>query len=284
MQYLQDIYKNCGLIVQSFGQVHGGDINDAYCLHTSTGKHFLKVNDKNAYPAMFEKEASGLDLLRKNSSLIIPAVICSGTAGNKQYLLLEWMEKGSPQKDMWEKFGEGLALMHKQPQQYFGLHEDNYIGSLKQVNTQHSEWPSFYTECRILPLIKILFDNGAASSKDANTAEKFCKGLENIFPKEPPSLLHGDLWAGNYLVHLSGHAAIYDPAIYYGHREMDIGMTTLFGGFDQRFYNSYNATNPLAKGWEKRLPVGQLYPILVHAVLFGGHYLSQAIETLKQFT
>lgn len=274
MQILKNIFDECDLTVQRFEQVHGGDINNVYCLFTSQGKYFLKVNDKDKYPAMFEKEASGLDMLRKHSSLIIPQVIKYGECDNKQYLLLEWLEKGSPSQTMWEDFGSALATMHKQPQPYFGLEEDNYIGSLKQKNSPHDEWHSFYTECRIMPLVKILFNSGSYSLADMNNAGFFCKSLNNIFPEELPALLHGDLWAGNFLICSSGNASILDPAVYFGHREMDIGMTKLFGGFDHHFYKAYNETHPLEKGWEKRLEVTQLYPLLVHAVLFGGHYVT----------
>jgi fructosamine-3-kinase len=283
MQTLQNIFKSCRLKVQSSERVHGGDINDAYCLLTTGEKYFLKVNDRNKYPGMFEKEAKGLDLLRKNSSFAIPGVINHGIADGKQYLVLEWFDKGPPQKDMWEKFGEGLASMHQQSKEYFGLDDDNYIGSLQQHNDQHGHWSSFYAECRIKPLVKRLVEEGAISLKDMATADKLCNNLKNIFPREPPSLLHGDLWAGNYLVHSSGYAAIYDPAVYFGHREMDIAMTRLFGGFDQRFYKAYNERYPLEKDWEKRLPLAQLYPILVHAVLFGGHYCIRAMDIVKRF-
>lgn len=274
MGSLQNIFIDCGLNVQRYERVHGGDINDAYCLITSTGKYFLKINDKNKYPAMFEKEARGLDLLRKNCSMIIPQVIKTGVTNDQQWVILEWLDKGSPKKDMWEKFGQSLALMHKEPQENFGLNEDNYIGSLKQINSTHNEWYSFYTECRIMPLVKILFDNGDYSENDLVVAESFCDRLKDIFPGESPSLLHGDLWSGNYLIHSSGYAAIYDPAVYFGHREMDIGMTKLFGGFDQRFYDAYNEAYLLERDWQKRLSITQLYPLLVHAVLFGGHYIS----------
>ena len=103
-------------------------------------------------------------------------------------------------------------------------------------------------------------------------------------PIEPPSFLHGDLWSGNYMITSSGYATIFDPAVYFWHREMDIGMTKLFGGFDHRFYEAYNEAYPLEKGWEKRLPITQLYPLLVHAVLFGGHYISNVKDIVKQFT
>ena len=114
-------------------------------------------------------------------------------------------------------------------------------------------------------------------------AESLCNRFEQIFPKEPPALLHGDLWGGNYLIDSSGEVAIYDPAVYYGHREMDIGMARLFGGFDPRFYDQYNNTYPLENGWERRVGVTQLYPLLVHAILFGGHYINQARKIVKDF-
>ena len=280
---LQNIFKECGLNVQRYEQVHGGDINSAYCLFTSTRKYFLKVNDKNKYPLMFEREANGLDKHRQLCTLKIPQVIKHGSCNDHQYLILEWLEKGSSKKDMWENFGSGLAMMHKQPQEYFGLNQDNYIGSLDQKNDSHNEWHSFYTECRIKPLVKKLFDAGDFSATDIRNADLFCNDLKTILPVEPPSFLHGDLWAGNYMITSSGYAAIFDPAIYCGHREMDIGMTKLFGGFDQRFYEAYNETYPLEKGWEKRLPITQLYPLLVHAVLFGGHYISEAKHIFSTF-
>lgn len=283
MSDLSNIIADAGLNVHRIERVHGGEINEAYCLITSNGKVFLKVNENPESPLMFEREAHGLDQLRKNCSLIVPKVIKHGSFGDQQFLLLEWLEKGSPQKNMWEKFGEGLALMHQQVQGCFGLDKDNYIGTRRQLNSSHDDWKTFYTEFRIMPLVKALFYCNVYSSGDVAKAESMCSKVEKIFPKEPPALLHGDLWAGNYLIHSSGHAAIYDPAVYCGHREMDIGMTKLFGGFDQRLYQAYHETYPLEKGWEDRLPITQLYPLLVHAVLFGGHYVSQAREIIKHF-
>ena len=284
MEILQDIFSISGLNVQRYEQVHGGDINKAYCLFTSQQKYFLKINARVEYPGMFQKEANGLDLLRTHSTMIVPKVFKTGESGQHQYLLLEWLEKSAPLKNIWEDFGSGLAMMHKQPQSYFGLNEDNYIGSLKQNNTSHNEWHSFYSECRIMPLVKTLFDAGSFSSEDIFNANSFCKNLKEIFPAESPSLVHGDLWGGNFLITSPGKAALFDPAVYFGHREMDIGMAKLFGGFDQRFYDAYNEAYPLESNWHQRMPYTQLYPLLVHAVLFGGHYIAatKSIFSLDQ--
>ena len=284
MEVLQNIFKDCGLNVQRYEQVHGGDINSSYCLFTSREKYFLKVNDKNRYPLMFTREASGLHKLCELSTLKTPQIIKQGSCDDEQYLLLEWLEKGVPKKDMSENFGNAIAVMHKQPQEYFGFDEDNYIGSLDQNNDQHDEWHSFYTECRIKPLVKKLFDAGDLSATNIHDADLFCNNLRTILPIETPSFLHGDLWAGNYMISSSGDAAIFDPAVYCGHREMDIGMTRLFGGFDTRFYEAYNETYPLEKGWEKRSQITQLYPLLVHAVLFGGHYIGSVKNIFKVFS
>lgn len=280
---LQSILDNCGLTITKYEQVQGGDINLAYCLYTSDAKYFLKVNDALLYPAMFEKEAKGLKALAENLGIIsVPQVLKDGLAGKEQYLLLEWIEGGKPGKDSMERFGSALANMHQKAAPYFGWEENNYIGSLQQDNTIHDSWYSFYTECRIMPLVKVLFNAGAFSKQDIAGAETLCRKISQRFPQETSSLLHGDLWAGNFMITSSGDAAIFDPAVYYGHREMDIGMTKLFGGFDQRFYDGYKSIYPLEKHWLERLPLTQLYPILVHAVLFGGHYISTASEIMKR--
>jgi protein-ribulosamine 3-kinase len=280
---LQFILDDLNIDIIRYEPVHGGDINESYHLHCSDTDYFLKVNHADRYPSMFEREANGLTALAKGSSLIVPSVIKYGNTLQQQYLLLQWIEKGISKKDFWESFGIALAAMHKEPQAYFGWTEDNYIGSLSQNNTIHQDWSSFYSECRILPLVKILFDAGVYSKQDANLAESFCKKINQVFPEESPSLLHGDLWSGNFMTSSSGNAAIFDPAVYCGHREMDIGMTKLFGGFDSRFYNAYNDAYPLEKNWIQRLPLTQLYPLLVHAVLFGGHYIVNTKQIIKHF-
>lgn len=283
------IFDHASLSVDSCHEVHGGDINRAYCVVSGHQRHFLKINDAGRYPGLFNKEAGGLEALSAELStpeqlIAIPAVIKFGTAGNWQYLLLDWLEKGQPSVGFWEQFGRSLALLHQKNQPFFGWHEDNYIGSLIQKNDRAASWPRFYGEQRILPLVSALVDRGVFSVRDQAAAESLCKKLNSLFPDEPPSLLHGDLWAGNHMPLCSGKPAIFDPAVYFGHREMDIAMSRLFGGFDEAFYSAYNSVYPLQNGWLKRLPLTQLYPLLVHAVLFGGHYVSGARNIIRQLS
>jgi len=278
---LQPIIDECGLNITHYEAVGGGDINRCYCLFGTQKKYFLKVNNAFSYPKMFEQEAIGLNALRNNCKLFVPEVIRYGLVYEQQYLLLEWIVAGTPAANFWQDFGAELALLHQLPQDYFGWKEHNYIGSLVQKNAIYPSWNSFYPECRIMPLVKKLFDTGVFTKQDVVAAELFCKQVEQLFPQEPPALLHGDLWGGNCMVSANGSAAFFDPAVYYGHREMDIGMTKLFGGFDPGFYHAYNEVYPLENNWQQRLPFTQLYPVLVHALLFDGHYVQTARSIIQ---
>jgi len=280
---LQPILDDCGLTITRYEPLHGGDINRAYCLIGNNEKYFLKKNEENRYPSMFEKEADGLQSLQANTILKVPGVIKHGRVNNQQYLLLEWIGNGSIKRGFWEGFGAGLAQLHLKKQEFFGWNTNNYIGSLTQNNKIFPSWHLFYSECRILPLVKQLFDQGIFLKQDLLSAELVCKKSEFLFPHEPPALLHGDLWSGNFKITTEGEAAIFDPAVYYGHREMDIGMTLLFGGFAQQFYEAYHEIYPLEKGWRQRLPLTQLYPLLVHALLFGGHYVESVRREMKNY-
>ena len=264
--------------------VHGGDINRSFKIKTSEGPYFIKLNDSLLYPGMLETEAKGLHLLEKAGAFTLPNVIAAASFENYQYLLLEWIEPGKPQTGFWENFGESLASLHSQTRKSFGLEFDNYIGSLPQQNHDAKSFATFYTGHRVMPLVQVLMERGDYNHRQFELFQNFCKRLQDLVPDEPPALLHGDLWAGNYLVHQNGHPVLIDPATYFGHREMDIAMTRLFGGFDKSMYEVYNHWYPLQKDWEQRISIMQLYPLLVHAVLFGGGYVHRCVEIVLRYT
>jgi fructosamine-3-kinase len=277
--FLVSIFKASGLDVKKCIPVSGGDINKAFCVQTNESRFFLKVNAARGLPGMFSQEAQGLMALKETACLEVPGVIKTGICEGQQFLLLEWLERGQPERQFWELFGAGLACLHRRTNTQFGWDQDNYVGSLKQSNKWRKSWSEFYAEMRVMPLVVQLIDRGDFSRTDLQTAEAWCKRF-TAFPVEPPSLLHGDLWSGNFMVSHTGLPAIFDPATYFGHREMDLGMSKLFGGFEPAFYEAYQHHYPLDKEWKLRLVYSQFYPLLVHAVLFGGAYVHHCRKTM----
>jgi hypothetical protein len=230
---------------------------------------------------MFEKEAKGLELL-KSCRFIIPDVIYQGSDNGFSYLIMNYIDNSSGNMN-WIKFGEYLAKMHLVTNETFGLDHDNYIGSLEQKNTISDTWFEFYTQQRLMHLTRIAYDKTLLGKKEISMMESICYQLADIIPKENPSLIHGDLWQGNLMSNLSGAPILIDPAIYYGHREMDLGMLQLFGQISTSTINSYNEFYPLEKGWQDRIPIHQLYPLLVHLILFGESYRSAIVSTLNSY-
>ena len=263
--------------------LRGGSINSAARIETSLDNYFVKWNRADAFPEMFEKEAKGLEILRSVGQLRIPQVKFADSAGVHSFLVLEYLEKASNKINFWQHFGTGLAKLHKTSTDYFGLDHDNYIGSLPQSNRKKGNWIDFFIEERISFQLRLARDSHLIDSAILSASERLFKQLNEFIPVEPPALLHGDLWSGNFIVGDKGEACLIDPAVYYGHREMDIAMTRLFGGFDPTFYEAYNQEYPFEKGWEQRMDVCNLYPLLVHVNLFGGGYVSQVASILKRF-
>lgn len=269
--------------IDSVFNISGGSINDAYKIQSASGSFFLKINEAAKYPGMFETEAKGLSILEETSCIGIPCVIATGQEQEEQFILMEFIHSGKPRTDFHFEFGKSLAKLHKNSSTHFGLDHDNFIGSLPQRNKQHTNWTDFFINERIEPMVKMAIDSGAASKHLAPKTEKLFGKLPEIFPVEAPALLHGDLWSGNYMCGLENKSWIFDPAVYYGHREMDIAMTRLFGGFSDDFYNGYVDEFPLEKGWEQRVDIFNLYPLLVHVNLFGGHYVFDVERILERF-
>jgi fructosamine-3-kinase len=278
---LSDLYdKEVKIISERF--VGGGSINDTKAVKTSAGNFFVKINSASRYPSMFEKEAKGLVILKKTQEVNVPAVIGYGNQNDDAFLVLNLIESAKQKKNFWKDFGSKLAALHKHSNSYFGLDHGNYIGSLPQQNCKHDNWEDFFREERLEPQIAMAYNSGSIDRTIVKMFNRFFVKLENIFPHEQPALLHGDLWGGNYMVDENGEAVIIDPAVYYGHREMDLAMSQLFGGFDKMFYESYNEKYPLEPGWKERLDYCNLYPLLVHVNLFGGGYAASVKSILKK--
>jgi fructosamine-3-kinase len=281
----EDLSRHLGLFVdvELAAPVGGGSINDAWRLETEAGRYFLKTNSADRYPSMFAAEADGLRRLREAGPLRVPKVIATGEDHDDSYLLLEWVESGTKGPGFWAEFGRGLAQLHRHTQEHFGLQHDNYIGSLVQRNKQERDWPSFLIHQRLEPQLKVARDHKRVKAGMAFRFERLYRQLDKLFPPEPPALLHGDLWSGNFLCDPESRPVLIDPAVYYGHREMDLAMTRLFGGFDAEVYNAYHSEWPLEKGWEERVDLCNLYPLMVHVNLFGGNYADQVEGILRRF-
>jgi len=271
--------------ISSVSRVSGGSINEAAKLDIEeVGPAFLKWN-RTADPDMFEKEVSGLNLLRDaETGLRVPEVLLQGTVnGSTGYLLLEYIEDGRPGNRSAQDFGEQLASLHDHRGESFGLDEDNYIGRLPQSNNRHSDWINFFIDERMEPQLQMAMKSGKFGSAITGAFNNMYRKLDEIFPKDRPSLLHGDLWGGNFFYDTEGTAVIYDPAVYYGHREIELAFTHLFGGFSSAFYETYDKVLPLEPGFKQRKDIYNLYPLLVHTNLFGGSYARQVEGIVTQF-
>jgi fructosamine-3-kinase len=232
---------------------------------------------------MFEKEAKGLEILRGAGALEVPETVLFGENDDTAFLVLKRIKSAPKKPEFWEDFGRKLAELHRNENNKFGLDHDNYIGSLVQINGFCDTWSEFFITKRLEVQIRTARNSGMLSGWIIKAFDSFFNKVEEIFPEENPALIHGDLWGGNFMVNSDGEPVIIDPAVYYGHREMDLGMSKLFGGFDNRFYEAYNSAFPLEKGWEKRLDYCNLYPLMVHVNLFGGGYLGSVETVLRKF-
>ena len=266
--------------------VAGGDINETSILLLEDGtKLFCKENRR--FPlSFFQAEAAGLQALAIADVLPVPTPLALGASGRGSFLLMECLEAGRPGPDFWAELGEKLALLHRaecarftQQGKPYGFVRDNYIGATRQENACSASWTAFFRDRRLIPQLQQARDYFSEAEK-----KRFLWLLDHLdrFLAEPsgPSLLHGDLWAGNVFCDRKGKPWLVDPAVYFGHRETDLAMTELFGVFHERFYASYRNVFPLDSGYRDRVPVYNLYHLLNHLNLFGGSYLGSVLQTL----
>jgi len=272
--------------IESAASVGGGCIANACRLETDAAPFFLKYGDEKV-ARTFSGEAAGLEALgAAESPLEIPRVLDTAPPDGDRpgFLVMEWINAGRKGRNFWERFGEGLAALHRHTADEYGFERDNFIGRLPQSNEWMDEWPAFFRKERLAPQVDMARERDRWRSDWIGPLERLYRRLPEILPATPePSVLHGDLWKGNYMVTAVGDPALIDPATYYGHREADLAMTELFGGYDNRFYEAYRATWSLESGYDTRRDVYNLYHLINHLNLFGGGYAGGVEQILRRF-
>lgn len=280
-----------GAAIAKVERIFGGDINESYGLTLTEGQHiFMKANSGEDV-SFFAAEAAGLCAIAGTKAVGTPQILGYGAdAGRmgKAFLLLEFVSPGRRRRDYWETLGHELADMHRaDTAEYtagrrFGFSRDNYIGLREQVNTPRESFITFFRDCRLVPQFRAA--EGCFDKKDMRKAAWLLDHLEDFLAEpEHPSLLHGDLWAGNVMTGSDGRAWLIDPAAYVGHAEADIAMTELFGGFPAAFYGAYREAGMLQPEYRERRDLYNLYHLLNHLNMFGGSYLSSVRRILERY-
>lgn len=261
--------------------VGGGSISSAYVIESSSHKYFVKTNHV-ARLSMFEAEALGLAEIAGSNTIRVPQPVVCGTTENEAFLVMEHIPFGGGTSGAHSVLGEQLAAMHRYGTDNFGWNTDNTIGSTKQCNHPDDDWINFWRHQRLGFQLQLASENNYQGFIQEK-GELLMECIEALFTnyKPAPSLLHGDLWSGNYAFSAEAEPVIFDPAVYYGDRETDIAMTELFGGFERAFYAAYNSSWPLDVGYPVRKQLYNLYHVLNHLNLFGGGYLSQAEHLIE---
>jgi len=264
-----------GSAVVATAPVAGGDVNTATRVKLSDGRSVLMKTHSHAPPGLFAAEARSLRMLDATGGLRVPEVL----AVDEECLVLPWIESGKVTNEAASTLGGALARTHLAGagESSYGADEDGWIGRLPMPNGRLASWPEFYATRRVLPYLRLARERGAVTEDETTAIEGLLSRLGELVPDEPPAVLHGDLWNGNVLWAADGRPAAIDPAAYVGHREVDLAMLALFG-LPQlpRVLEAYQAVAPLADGFEDRFRVHQLFPLLVHACMFGGGYGARA--------
>jgi fructosamine-3-kinase len=281
------VARGAGRAVTGGRRASGGSINEAWALELEGGRRAFVKTRADAAPGEYATEAAALRWLAEPGAVAIPGVVAVGDGDfEPRFLALEWIEEGTLDGFGAEALGRGLAALHATGAPDFGASPPGApgggspgepaamrIGPLALPNDPAPDWPTFYARSRLQPLLAPATDRGALSAAGVRALERVCERIADLAgPHEPPARLHGDLWGGNVLAGADGRPRLVDPAAYGGHREVDLAMLRLFGTPSPRVFAAYEEVAPLADGHEERVELWQLFPLLVHAVLFGGHY------------
>jgi fructosamine-3-kinase len=267
--------------IYPFYPVGGGSINDAYRYEIDGQEFFTKYN--NEVEGIIEKEVDGLKAISELNCIATPEVIAFDKKDGYEILILQFISNGSKTENAWENFGEQLAEMHQKPAAYYGWHQNNFIGSLAQSNEKTDDFIEFFIHQRLKPQIRLAQQHQYFASKELSLFEDLFQKLDTILPKTRPSLVHGDLWSGNFMIGEKDKPYLIDPSIHYSFREIDIAFTYLFGGFDGKFYDAYHYHFPLEPGFQDRISLYNIYPLLVHLNLFGRGYYGSVMNNLNRY-
>jgi fructosamine-3-kinase len=274
-----------GSAVVGLSRVGGGSINEAYDVHLADGQRLFCKTHPDAPDAFFAIEAAGLRWLADADAVRVPQVVAVRDEP-PAFLAMAWVEPAHSTLEhdaAEERLGQQLGALHRAGAPSFGWDRDGYIGDLPQANPASGSWPEFYRDHRLRPLVTRAVASGHLGEEALPAFERLYAALPELCgPPEPPARLHGDLWGGNVLIDRGGQPWLVDPACYGGHREVDLAMLRLFGGFGRRLFGAYDETYPLADGYRDRVPLYQLYPLLVHTILFGGAYAHQTMQALHR--
>jgi len=280
INHISDILKER---IKKHKPISGGDISQAFYIETSHHRYFLKTNNRADALQMFKTEEFGLEAIGKTNTISVPKVFHSGIKDNTAFILLEFIESKSASNEDFEQLGYQLARLHQITSDAFGFSDDNFIGSLPQSNQFHDTWVDFYINERLSPQFEMAQSTGLMSSTEIPSKELMKSILRDLTNDVTPSLLHGDLWGGNFLISSDGKPYLIDPAVYYGHHEVDIAMSKLFGGFGSAFYRSYQEVFPETSQIKNRIEIYQLYYLLVHLNIFGSSYYGSVKKIINKY-
>lgn len=271
-----------GVQIESATVISGGDVADAYRLDLSDRRTVFAKTHADPPPGFFKTEAAGLGWMRDAGTVAVPEVLA--VEDDPPYMVLEWIEEGSPTANTEEEFGRDLAQMHASGAPVFGRQDCRPTGSLQLPNDPADSWVEFYGERRLLPLASVAEKRESLDPDTIRDMRSLAGRLDELLgPAEAPARLHGDLWAGNRLVDTSAKSWLIDPACIGGHREFDLAMMRLFGGFGPGVEQEYFDAFPPAHGWEERIGLHQVAPLVVHAIKFGGSYVRVSASAIKSY-